>query len=84
MALMGEIYLEIVPVDKALRVTAVDPQTGLEVVFTAPSNASRSRIDRVASAKLKARIERERSGSAPAIGPAMPSSASQPGRGKLV
>jgi hypothetical protein len=33
----GEIYLEIYPVDKALRVTAIDPVTGLEVVFAAPS-----------------------------------------------
>lgn len=63
----GEIYLEIIPVDKALRVTAVDSATGVEVVFTAPGNASRSRIDRVAAAKLKARIERERQATSPQI-----------------
>ncbi|MGD1886844.1 MAG: serine hydroxymethyltransferase [Cohaesibacteraceae bacterium] len=76
---MGEIYLEIVPVDKALRITAVDPGTGLEVVFTAPASASRERIDRVATAKLKARIERERQSSAGA-----PRVAARRERGKLV
>lgn len=78
---MGEIYLEIVPVDKALRITAVDPQTGLEVVFAAPANASRSRIDRVASAKLKARIERERQAM---LGAGAAAGTQKPERGKLV
>ncbi len=56
---MGEFYLEIVPVDKALRVTAVDSDTGLEVVFAAPQHTARERIDALAVAKLKARIARE-------------------------
>lgn len=77
---MGEIFLEIVPVDKALRITAVDPTTGVEVVFTAPSNASRARIDRVATAKLKARIEREQGRTTPSAVRAAPSRE----RGKLV
>lgn len=56
----GEIYLEIVPVDKALRVTAIDPVTGLEVVFAAPSYTARERINELARRKLLARIARER------------------------
>ncbi len=74
----GEIYLEIIPVDKALRVTAIDPVTGLEVVFAAPSYTARERINELARRKLQARIARERPESN-----ASPIDA-QPGRGKLV
>ena len=56
----GEIYLEIIPVDKALRVTAVDADSGLEVVFAAPNYTARERLEEVAASKLQARIERER------------------------
>jgi hypothetical protein len=56
----GEIYLEIMPVDKALRVTAIDPVTGVEVVFAAPSYTARERINELARRKLDARIARER------------------------
>ncbi|WP_375569633.1 serine hydroxymethyltransferase [Ahrensia marina] len=74
----GEIYLEIIPVDKALRVTAIDPVTGLEVVFAAPSYTARERINELARRKLQARIARERPESkASAID-------AEPGRGKLV
>lgn len=74
----GEIYLEIIPVDKALRVTAIDPVTGLEVVFAAPSYAARERINELARRKLQARISRERPESnASAID-------AEPRRGKLV
>lgn len=74
----SEIYLEIVPVDKALRVTAIDPVTGLEVVFAAPSYTARERINELARRKLLARIARER----PDSGPSKPEIV--PGRGKLV
>ena len=57
----GEFYLEIIPVDKALRVTAVDPVSGLEVVFAAPSYTARERINELARRKLQARIDRARS-----------------------
>ena len=77
---MGEIYLEILPVDKALRITAVDAETGVEVVFTAPTNASRARIDRVAAAKLRARIAREQGGEPGDV----PVQSQEPERGKLV
>jgi len=76
----GEIYLEIYPVDKALRVTAVDPVTGLEVVFAAPTYAARERIEELARRKLKARISREHGESGEAS-----TTAAQPAqRGKLV
>lgn len=76
---MGEIYLEIVPVDKALRITAVDPDTGVEVVFAAPSYTARERINELAVAKLKARIARERADLA-----ATSQASMRPERGKLV
>lgn len=61
--MLGEIYLEIVPFDKALRVTAIDPVSGYEVVFAAPSYTARERINELAASKLKARIARETSAS---------------------
>lgn len=73
-----EIYLEIVPVDKALRVTAIDPVTGLEVVFAAPSYTARERINELARRKLLARIARERPDTKASKADALP------GRGKLV
>lgn len=77
----GEIYLEIMPVDKALRVTAVDSETGVEVVFAAPSYTARERIDTLARRKLEARIARERRLHQRAD---QTSKASTKGRGKLV
>jgi hypothetical protein len=76
----GEIYLEIYPVDKALRVTAIDPVTGLEVVFAAPSYAARERIEELARRKLRARIARDAAQPGEAPNKAPPS----PQRGKLV
>ncbi len=77
----GEIYLEIMPVDKALRVTAIDPVTGLEVVFAAPSYTARERINELARRKLQARIEREQGADA-STSASKPTRRSQ--RGKLV
>ncbi len=75
----GEIYLEIIPVDKALRVTAIDADSGLEVVFTAPNYTARERLEEVAANKLQARIERERAAQAESGAADAP-----PERGKLV
>ncbi|MEM6383771.1 MAG: hypothetical protein AAF739_13950 [Pseudomonadota bacterium] len=52
----GEVYLELTTVDKALRVAAIDSLTGAEVIFTAPANAPRHRIEAVAIAKLERRL----------------------------
>ena len=82
---MGEIYLEIIAVDKALRVTAVDASTGIEVVFTAPKNTARARIDALASAKLHRRIARERGQAESVLSERMSrSSEANERRGKLV
>jgi hypothetical protein len=76
--MIGEIYLEIHQVGKAQRITAIDPVTALEVIFTAPLNAPRSEIETLARNKLLARITRERARTAPAVKKA------QSGRGRLV
>ncbi len=56
----GDIYIEIIPLDKGLRIVAVDADTGTEVVFAAPSNCSRARIDELAKAKLQRRLSLEK------------------------
>ena len=58
---MGEIYLEIMPLENALRVTAVDAETAVEVVFAAPSYASKDRIERLARNKLARRLKLDQS-----------------------
>lgn len=75
---LGEIYLEIHQVGKAQRITAIDPETALEVVFTAPINSPRSEIETLARNKLSARVARERAKAARTAPPA----ATQ--RGRLV
>ncbi|MEM6710855.1 MAG: serine hydroxymethyltransferase [Pseudomonadota bacterium] len=52
----GEIYLEIVPLETGLRITAIDAATGTEVVFAAPKNVARREINKLAAAKLRRRI----------------------------
>lgn len=66
---LGEIYLEMRQVGKAQRITAIDPDTGLEVIFTAPTNTPRKEIETLARNKLTARIARERAKSAPVARP---------------
>lgn len=67
---LGEIFLEMHQVGKAQRITAIDPDTALEVIFTAPVNTPRSEIETLARNKLTARIARERAKAAPAVQPA--------------
>lgn len=67
---LREIYLEMHQVGKAQRITAIDPETALEVIFTAPVNTPRSEIETLARNKLTARIVRERAKAAPASRPA--------------
>ena len=55
----GEIYIEITPLETGLRVAAVDPVTGAEVVFAAPTNCPRAQIDDLARAKLRRRLLKE-------------------------
>ncbi len=48
-----EVIIEYVQVGNTVRVTAVDAQTGTEVVFQAPANSSQLALQRMAVQKLK-------------------------------
>lgn len=54
-----EIYVEMIPAGKALRVAAVDAETGLEMIFQVPANTPRPDIDRLARAKIMWKLGRE-------------------------
>lgn len=54
-----EVYFEITVIGVSAKVTAVDAKTGIEVTVIAPAGASRSDMQKLALAKLKARIARE-------------------------
>ena len=59
MADESEIYFEITIIGGSAKVTAVDAKTGVEVSVIAPASASRADMQRLALAKLKARLARE-------------------------
>jgi predicted acylesterase/phospholipase RssA len=50
---VGEIIIETQRIGAILRVAAVDVATGTEVVFQAPTTASRASIQRLAASKLR-------------------------------
>ncbi len=50
----SDILLEKITIGSAVRVTAVCADTGVEVVFVAPTHATPLAIEHVAAAKLKA------------------------------
>ncbi len=52
----GEVLLEFIRVGTQMRVSAIDPKTGTEVVIIAPVNAPRSQMQKVAIAKLKRKL----------------------------
>jgi len=54
----GEAYIEFKQVGQAMKVTAVDAETGIEVVIMGPASASRNDLQRVALQKLKAQIKK--------------------------
>ncbi|WP_300542902.1 hypothetical protein [Maricaulis sp.] len=54
-----EIYIEVIGIGQALRVAAVDAETGEELVFQVPRNTSRSEIDNLARAKIRWKLERD-------------------------
>ena len=54
-----EVYFEFIPVGAQVRVSAIDPDTGTEVVIIAPSSASQLEMQRIASAKLMRKLERD-------------------------
>ncbi len=69
---MGEVLFEFVQLGQQMRVAAIDADSGIEVVILAPLQATRTQMQQVAQAKLRARLER---GAAETPAPA--------GRGKL-
>ena len=54
-----EVYFEMVKVGNAVKITAIDSVTAIEVSVMGPANAAQSDLERVALRKLKARLERE-------------------------
>ena len=51
-----EVYFEFTAVGGAVRVAAIDAQTGLEVTVMGPAGAPRADLQRLAVQKLKARL----------------------------
>lgn len=60
MADESEVYFEITVVGGSAKVAAVDAATTLEVAVVGPASASLADLKKLALAKLKARIARER------------------------
>jgi len=56
----GTVYLEFTPVGRQVKVSAIDAGTGTEVSIVGPLGAARADLERLALAKLKARLARER------------------------
>ena len=54
-----EIYFELIRLGTSIKVVAIDAATGLEVSIVGPARAAPSDLERLAAAKLKARIARE-------------------------
>ena len=55
----GEVYFEFQQVGHAMRVTAVDAATGLEVVIVGPASASQSDLQKLALRKLEVQLEKD-------------------------
>ncbi len=54
-----EVYFEFTVVGNAVKVTAIDSVTGIEVSTMGPANASQADLQQLAVQKLKARLRRE-------------------------
>lgn len=52
----GEVLFEFRPVGAVVRVAAIDPKSGVEVTVMGPAGASQADLQRLALAKLKARL----------------------------
>jgi hypothetical protein len=55
----NEVYFELTQVGASVKVVAIDGGSGIEVSVVGPANAARSDLERLALAKLKARLARE-------------------------
>lgn len=54
-----EVYFEFVKVGNAMKVTAIDSVTAIEVSVMGPANAAQSDLKQLALRKLEARLKRE-------------------------
>jgi tRNA nucleotidyltransferase (CCA-adding enzyme) len=55
----SQVYFEITIIGVSAKVTAVDGNTGIEVSVITPASTARADMQKLALAKLKARIARE-------------------------
>ena len=54
-----EIYFEFITVGNAVKVTAIDSLTGIEISTMGPANAAQADLKQLALQKLRARLKRE-------------------------
>jgi Domain of unknown function (DUF6898) len=54
-----EVYFEFIAVGNAVKVTAIDSLTGIEVSTMGPASAAQMDLKQLALQKLKARLKRE-------------------------
>ena len=54
-----EVYFEHIAIGNAVKVTAIDSVTAIEVSILGPTSASQSDLERLALQKLKTRLARE-------------------------
>ncbi|HEY4922019.1 MAG TPA: serine hydroxymethyltransferase [Xanthobacteraceae bacterium] len=55
----GQVFFEFTRVGASVKVAAIDGDTGIEVTVIGPASAMPSDLERLALAKLKARLARE-------------------------
>jgi hypothetical protein len=55
---LGDVYFELTRLGPTAKVVAIDGATGTEVTVIGPSSAAQSDLERLALAKLKARLAR--------------------------
>jgi hypothetical protein len=53
----GEVYFEFIAIGPQVKVTAVDAHTGVEVSVVGPARASAADLEKLALAKLRARLK---------------------------
>ena len=54
-----EVYFEFIAIGNAVKVTAIDSLTGIEVSAMGPASAAQMDLKQLALQKLKARLKRE-------------------------
>jgi hypothetical protein len=55
----GEVYFEFTRIGATVKVAAIDAATGIEVAVVGPAAAAPSDLERLALAKLRARLAKE-------------------------